>query len=237
MTTAYVGHPVPRLDAPEKVTGRAVYGVDLKLPGMLHAKILRSPVPHARIARLDTTRAERLVGVRAVVTGRDTPYTHNAAIIKDWPFLAQDKVRHVGEAVAAVAAVDEETAEEALGLIDVDYDELPAVFDPEAAMQPGAPLLHERLMEYPRAEAFHPVAGTNICNHYRLRRGDAEAALAGCHDRVSFSPRSWPGSAAAVRRESAGAVPPGAAGAGRRGCPGAAPAPAPDGPARPSPPW
>jgi carbon-monoxide dehydrogenase large subunit len=181
MTTAYVGHPVPRLDAPEKVTGRAVYGVDLKMPGMLHAKILRSPVPHARIARLDTTRAERLVGVRAVVTGRDAPYTHNAAIIKDWPFLAQDKVRHVGEAVAAVAAVDEETAEEALGLIDVDYDELPAVFDPEAAMQPGAPLLHERLMEYPRAEAFHPVTGTNICNHYRLRRGDAEAALAGCH--------------------------------------------------------
>ena len=180
MTTAYVGHPIARLDAPEKVTGRAVYGVDLKLPGMLHAKVLRSPFPHARIARIDTSRAERLIGVRAVVTGRDAPYTHNAAIIKDWPFLAQEKVRHVGEAVAAVAAIDEEPAEEALDLIDVDYEELPAVFDPEAAMQEGAPLLHERLMEYPRAEAFHPVAGTNICNYYKLRRGDAEAALADC---------------------------------------------------------
>ena len=137
-------------------------------------------MPHARIVHVDTSRAERLVGVRAVVTGRDAPYTHNAAIIKDWPFLAQDKVRHIGEAVAAVAAVDEETAEEALALIDVEYEELPAVFDPEAAMQPGAPLLHEGLAEYPRAEAFHPVAGTNICNHYRLRRGDAEAALADC---------------------------------------------------------
>lgn len=176
----YVGQPLPRLDGPDKVTGRAVYGVDLKLPGMLHGRVLRSPLPHARIGRIDTSRAERLVGVRAVVTGADAPYTHNAAIIKDWPFLAQDKVRHVGEAVAAVAAVDEETAEEALALIDVDYDELPGVFEPEAAMAPDAPLIHERMMEYPRAPAFHPVAGTNICNHYRLRRGHAEAAFADC---------------------------------------------------------
>jgi CO/xanthine dehydrogenase Mo-binding subunit len=181
MTTTYVGHPIARLDAPEKVTGRAVYGVDLKLAGMLHAKILRSPVPHARIVHIDTARAERLTGVRAVVTGADAPYTHNAAIIKDWPFLAQEKVRHVGEAVAAVAAVDEETAEEALGLIDVEYADLPAVFDPEEAMRDGAPLIHERLMEYPRAEAFHPLPGTNVCNYYKLRRGDAEAAFADCH--------------------------------------------------------
>lgn len=178
--TAYVGQRLARLDAPEKVTGRAVYGVDVKLPGMLHGKILRSPLPHARIARIDTSRAERLVGVRAVVTGPDAPYTHNASIIKDWSFFAQEKVRHVGEAVAAVAAVDEETAEEALALIDVDYEEIPAVFDPEEAMRPGAPLVHERLMEYPRAEAFHPVAGTNICNYFKLRRGDADRAFEQC---------------------------------------------------------
>ena len=180
MTLAYVGQPLARIDAPEKVSGRAVYGVDLKLPGMLHARILRSPLPHARIVSIDTSRAERLIGVRAVVTGRDAPYTHNAAIIKDWPFFAQEKARHVGEAVAAVAAVDEETAEEAIGLIDVEYEELPAVFDPEAAMRDGAPLIHERLMEYPRAEAFHPVPGTNVCNYYKLRRGDAEQAFADC---------------------------------------------------------
>jgi carbon-monoxide dehydrogenase large subunit len=178
--TVHVGQPIARLDAPEKVTGRAVYGVDLKLPGMLHAKILRSPVPHARIARIDTSRARRVTGVRAVVTGRDAPYTHNASIIRDWPFFALDKVRHVGEAVAAVAAVDEETAEEALGLIDVDYEEIPAVFEGEAAMAPGAPLVHEQLIDYPRAEAFHPVAGTNICNHFKLRRGEADRVLAGC---------------------------------------------------------
>ncbi len=175
---AYVGQRVVRKDAAEKVTGRAVYGVDVKLPGMLHGRILRSPLAHARIVKIDVTKAARLPGVRAVVTGKDAPFTHNAAIIKDWPFFAQEKVRHVGEAVAAVAAVDEETAEEALALIDVDYEELPAVFDAEAAMQPGAPLVHERLMEYPRAEAFHPVAGTNICNYYKLRRGDVERGFA-----------------------------------------------------------
>jgi carbon-monoxide dehydrogenase large subunit len=175
---AYVGQRVVRVDAAEKVTGRAVYGVDLKLPGMLHAKILRSTVPHARIVRIDTTRAERLRGVRAVVTGNDAPYTHNASIIKDWPFFAQEKVRHVGEAVAAVAAVDDETADEALELIEVEYDELPAVFDAEEAMAPGAPLVHEGVADYPRAAAFNPVAGTNVCNHFKLRRGDVDRAFA-----------------------------------------------------------
>ena len=177
---AYVGERVVRKDAAAKVTGRAVYGVDVKLPGMLQGKILRSPVPHARIVGIDTSKAERLPGVRAVVTGRDAPYTHNASIIKDWCFFAQEKVRHVGEAVAAVAAVDEETAEEALGLIEVDYEDLPAVFDAEEAVKPGAPLVHEGMMDYPRAEAFHPVAGTNICNYFKLRRGDAENAFVGC---------------------------------------------------------
>ncbi|MGH7366518.1 MAG: xanthine dehydrogenase family protein molybdopterin-binding subunit [Candidatus Rokuibacteriota bacterium] len=180
MALAYVGQKVPRLDAPDKVTGRAVYGVDLKLAGMLHGRILRSPLPHARITRIDTSKAEALIGVRAVVTGRDAPYTHNAAIIKDWCFFAMDKVRYVGEPVAAVAAIDEETAEEALGLIEVEYDELPAVFGAEEAMSEGAPIIHEELMGYPRTEGFHPVAGTNICNYYKLRRGDAEAAFADC---------------------------------------------------------
>jgi carbon-monoxide dehydrogenase large subunit len=176
-----VGQPVTRLDGPEKVTGRAVYGVDVKLPGMLHGRMLRSPLPHARIVRIDVSRATALTGVRGIVTGRDVPYTHNASIIKDWPFLAIDKVRHVGEPVVGVAAIDEETAEEALELIDVEYEELPGVFDAEEAMKPGAALVHERLAEYPRAEAFHPVPGTNICNYFKLRRGEVDRALDRAH--------------------------------------------------------
>ncbi len=177
----YVGHPVMRRDALEKVTGAAIYGLDLKLAGMLHAKIHRSPLPHARILHVDTSKAERLPGVRAVVSGPDAPWVFNAPIIADRPFFATGTVRHIGEAVAAVAAVDEETAEEAAALIEVDYEELAAVFDPEEAMKPDAPLLHEGLGGYARTEGFHPVAGTNICNHYRLRRGDAERALAAAH--------------------------------------------------------
>jgi 4-hydroxybenzoyl-CoA reductase alpha subunit len=144
-----VGAGVARVDGLEKVLGRAVYGVDVDLPGMLVGKILRSPLPHARIRTVDAARARQLPGVRAVLTGRDIPrrtygfFKHLDPKFGDKLPLESDKVRFIGDEVAAVAAVDEDTAAEALTLIDVDYEELPAVFDVDAALAPGAPLVHE----------------------------------------------------------------------------------------------
>jgi len=142
-----VGKNLPRIDAWEKATGEARYGADLSLPGMLHGKVLRSPYPHARIIDIDTSRAERLPGVRAVVTGRDLPGKRVGFIpaTRDLPPLAWDKVRYIGEGVAGVAALDEDIAWEALDLIRVEYEPLPAVFDPLEAMKPGAPQLHEHV--------------------------------------------------------------------------------------------
>ena len=149
---AVVGKPLPRVDGREKVTGGARYTADVRLPGMLTAKILRSPHAHARITALDTSRAERLPGVHAVVTGRDTAglrvaFVDTPRYPADEPPLALDRVRYVGDEVAAIAAVDEETAEEALGLIRVEYEALPALFSPAEALAPGAPLIHE--WDYP----------------------------------------------------------------------------------------
>src|SRR5687767_8037627 len=144
-----VGAGVARLDGLDKVLGRAVYGVDVELPGMLVGKILRSPLPHARIRHIDTERARKLRGVRAVLTGADTPritygfFKHQDARYGDKLPLEVDKVRFIGDEVAAVVAVDEETAAEALSLIEVDYEELPAVFDVDAALAPDAPLVHD----------------------------------------------------------------------------------------------
>lgn len=142
-----VGKRLPRVDGPAKASGAARYTADLSLPGMLHGRVLRSPTPHARVLNIDASRAERLPGVRAVVTGKDfgsfkygfLPHTRDEAP------LALDKVRFIGDEVAAVAAIDEDTAEEALELIQVDYEELPAVFDPIEAMQEGAPRIHDHV--------------------------------------------------------------------------------------------
>jgi len=144
-----IGTLVPMLDAKNKVTGKAIYGADITLPNILYGKVLRSPYPHARILNIDTSRAEQLLGVKAVVTGADTPRIRwGAKGIDDEPILCFDgKVRYAGEEVAAVAAIDEDLAEEALDLIKVDYEELTAVFDPEEAMQPGAPQIHEEMPE------------------------------------------------------------------------------------------
>jgi len=142
-----IGKRVPRIDALAKATGEAKYTDDLTLPRMLIGKLLRSSLPHAKILHIDISRAKRLVGVKAVVTGQDTPGRKYGSIMKEsymdrYP-LAIDKVRFIGEEVAAVAAVDEDTALEALDLIHVDYEELPAVFDPDEAMKPEAPSVHE----------------------------------------------------------------------------------------------
>mgnify|MGYP001617592335 CR=1 FL=1 len=114
-----IGKPVPRVDAKVKVTGQAVYAADLILPGMLHGKVLRAPYAHARIVNIDTSRAEKLPGVRSVVTGKDFPQTKFGFLpsTRDRVAWPRDKVRHYGEAVAAVAAIDEDLAEEARGKV------------------------------------------------------------------------------------------------------------------------
>jgi 4-hydroxybenzoyl-CoA reductase alpha subunit len=158
-----VGHPLPQIDARERALGAAQFVSDLKLPRMLFGRVLRSPHPHARILRIDTSKAKALVGVKAVVTAEDTPQIPFGPRTEDWTILAGDKVRFVGDEVAAVAAVDEETAEEALELIQVEYEELPAVFDPLEAMRPEAPLIHDK----PK----------NIVSEFHLTRGDVEEAF------------------------------------------------------------
>ncbi len=167
-----VGHGVTRYDAPDKVTGRARYTGDIRLPDMLHGKILGSRVAHGIIRRIDTARARELPGVLAVITGRDVPDTwYGVSPARyDEQILAKERVRYVGDEVAAVAAVDEETAERALQLIEVEYEELPAVFDPEEAMQPDAPLVHP---EHPR---FARNVNTKVEWHFGdVARGFAEA--------------------------------------------------------------
>ncbi|MBI2369733.1 MAG: 4-hydroxybenzoyl-CoA reductase subunit alpha, partial [Deltaproteobacteria bacterium] len=135
-TFQLIGKRVPNLDAYERVSGRAKYTGDVMLPGMLVARVLRSPHPHARIVRIDTSKAEALPGVKAVVTYQDAP---KVPVYRQ--YVLNERVRFKGEAVAAVAAVDEETAERALKRIQVEYEVLPFVLDPEEAMQPTAPKL------------------------------------------------------------------------------------------------
>ena len=143
-----VGTSVPRAEAGGKVSGQTIYAADVKLPGLLWAKILRSPHPHARIVRVDTSKAEKVPGVKAIVTGADVRGLYIGKQIRDLPVLCWDKVRFIGDRVAAVAAETVDAAEEAIGLIDVDYEILPAVFDPLAAMAVGAPQLHDNVAEY-----------------------------------------------------------------------------------------
>jgi carbon-monoxide dehydrogenase large subunit len=169
----YIGKPQIRGDTVEKVTGTWTYGTDLKVPGMLYAKVLRSPYPHARIVSVDVSRARQLKGVRVVITGEDVSYLFGSAV-RDEPCLARGKVRYAGEAVAAVAAVSEEIAREAVDLIDVEYEELPAVFDPLQAMEPDAPVIHEDMDQYVIEGAFTSFPGTNIISHTKIRRGDIE---------------------------------------------------------------
>ncbi|MFQ5914917.1 MAG: xanthine dehydrogenase family protein molybdopterin-binding subunit [Nitrospinota bacterium] len=178
-----VGTSPLRVDGVEKVRGLSPYSINAKVPGMVHAKVLRSRVPHARLLKVDASRAERLPGVIAVLTrddlvsGDDIQPYYGVALL-DQPVVAIDKARYVGDPVAAVAAVDAETAEEALELIDVEYEELPGVFDSREAAAEGAPILHDefRMPErsYGDLASLNSVAGTNICHCFKLRRGDIE---------------------------------------------------------------
>lgn len=177
-TGEVVGKSVARLDGPEKVTGKALYTDDLSRPGMLYGCILGSSVPHARLVSVDTSAAKALKGVRAVITGADLPNKLTGTYLKDQLVLARDKVRYIGDPIAAVAAVDAEVARAALRLIDVQYEELPAVFDPREALAPDAPILHEErgtyVAMYPKPE--HP----NAASMTSFEDGDPDAAWAEC---------------------------------------------------------
>ena len=159
----YVGHSVARVDGFDKVTGTAKFVGDITVPGMLYGKILRSTYPHARIRSIDATQAEALTGVVAVLTAADLGDLN--LIYNGRPVIATDKVRYVGEPVAAVAAVDLETAEEALELINVDYEELPAVTGIDAAIANDAPLVHDDKRG-------------NVGTHEKVLRGDVDEGFA-----------------------------------------------------------
>jgi CO/xanthine dehydrogenase Mo-binding subunit len=181
--TVVVGKSVVRTDAAAKVRGGAMYGVDVRFGGMLVGKTLRAGIPHARIANLEISAAAKVPGVRAIVTGRDCSRRHGL-FQKDQPALATDRVRYAGEVIAAVAAEDEDAAQEAIERIVVDYEELPGVFDMMEAVAPGAPLVHPDHMSYERAEVtglvLNPIPDSNISYHFKLRRGDVDAAWSQC---------------------------------------------------------
>jgi len=176
-----IGTNVTRLDARSKVTGKAVYVDDVIFPNMLYGKILRSPYAHARILSIDTSRAEQLPGVKAILTGKNVPQIYMFGIdVKDEPFLAwDDKVRFVGQEVAAVAATEEAIAEEALELIKVEYEELPAVLNVDDAIKPGAPQVHDEVFELKEdPDKFGPAKiENNIAWEVAYERGDAEQGL------------------------------------------------------------
>lgn len=178
-----------RVDASAKVSGNALYTTDILVPGMAHAKVLRSPHAHAQILSIDTRRAARLLGVLAVVTHRDLVGMERTTgwRYKDWPILAFDRVRYVGDNVAAVAAIDEATAFAALDLIDVRYDRLPVVPSISAALASDAPEIFDVSYAKP-APAFGPGAMAcsapepNVCYRFTFEQGDIEAAFARCDE-------------------------------------------------------
>ncbi|HEX7230827.1 MAG TPA: molybdopterin cofactor-binding domain-containing protein, partial [Candidatus Binatia bacterium] len=184
-----IGITVPRVDGVEKVTGAAKFTGDLAIPGMLEAKVLRSPLPHAVIESIDTSKALLVPGVVAILTRDDLtdidPYYGNC--LRDRAVVALDKVRFVGEPVAVVAAESGLEAEQALRLIDVRYRELPCVPDIDAALAEGAPLLHE---QQSGAGEFHEVAGVgesfggNICHRDHFVKGDPDKAFAAAEEVV-----------------------------------------------------
>ena len=174
--TRVVGQSLPRIDAPGKVTGSAVYAADFALPGMLYGKVFRSAEPHARLVRIDTARAAAMPGVRAVITAADAADVRYGAAVKDEPVFAPDVVRYVGQPLAAVAAVTLEAAEAALAAIEAVYEPLPPVLDLAAALAPGAPLVHEGWRSYTAIPILQRDG--NVCNRARIVVGDVERGWA-----------------------------------------------------------
>jgi carbon-monoxide dehydrogenase large subunit len=179
-----LAEPEYRVEGPLKVTGAARYTSDVKLPGMLHARFLTSPHPHALIRSIDTTAALAVPGVHAVLTGADIGPRRFGKTLYDQPVLAYQRVRFVGERVAAIAAETLEAAEEALALIRVDYEELPAIFDGEEALREGAPLLHPDASDYYYSLGKRPPVPHPNLQGYRVHQKgaeDLEPIFAGAH--------------------------------------------------------
>ena len=187
MELADIGKTFRRLDYETKVTGRAQYLADMSLPGMCHGKILRSPYAHARIKKIDISRAAKIPGVVAVLTRDDILHDQGiepyyGPVFKDQTIVATEKVRHMGDPVAAVAALTTDAAEAAIASIEVDYEQLPAVLDVREALRPDAMLVHDsvKLPESGFADLaeLKPVEGTNLCTHFKLNRGNIEKGFA-----------------------------------------------------------
>ena len=171
-----IGMPVPRIDGRDKVTGSANYGADFEIPGLLWAKTLRSPYPHALIKNIDTSEAENLAGVHAVITGKDIPDDMKwGRRIVDVPVQAQGEVKFVGEQLAAVVADDEEIAQRALDLIEVIYEELPAVTDPVEAMK-NEILVNPSMNEF-SGLLYEVDEPTNVVVHWEWANGDIEKGM------------------------------------------------------------
>lgn len=168
----YVGKPMKRVDAIEKVTGSAKFVTDMFFPNMLYAAVKRSPIPHGLIKKIDISKAKALPGVRAIVTGKDVPYRQGIYLV-DRPIITMDRVRYVGEPVAAVAADTLEIARQAVELIEVEYEELPVVQDPRESMK-GEVLIHPDLANYERLPIYNIEPEKNVFHHHKTRKGDVE---------------------------------------------------------------
>jgi len=172
-TLTVVGTSAPRVDGVAKVTGQATYGADVIFPGMLWCKYVRSTLPHARLLRVDTTKAKQMPGVHAVITAQDIPDILWGRMMQDMPVLARGKVRFVGEPIVAVAAEDPDLAEAAAMAVEVEYEELPAIFDPREAMKHDAVRIHDDVSKYegvPEPVATEP----NTMSHIVWQRGNVE---------------------------------------------------------------
>ena len=174
----FVGKHFPWLDALPKVTGEARYVADIDLSGMVYGKLLRSPLAHARVLNVDLSGARRVPGVKAVVAAEDAPdikFGNSGNLVKDRKLFARDKVRHLGEPIVAVAAIDEDIAAEALSLIKVEYQPLPAIFEPEKAVRPEAPLIHEEIEKYEAVPNL--IKYGNVCSFSAVHHGELDPAF------------------------------------------------------------
>ncbi len=172
-----IGKSIPRLEAWDKVTGKAQYTDDLPVTGLLCARLLTSIQAHAKIRRIDTSKAQGVMGVKSILTGEACPHLFGP-LLQDRPALAQGVVRYAGEPIAIVVAVDEATAEYAVRLIEVEYEALPIVLTPSASLAEGAVLIHTHPENYKRvAQDVYPQNDSNIASSYRIRKGDAATAV------------------------------------------------------------